>query len=304
MNRMQCLKSIKVRRSPWILTRFKSTDASASEVEHFRNLAPTWWDTHGNQRILHLMNLARLDFIQRNIRNTIKIENSDIYVPGFNYKKFLPKDISTAVQEEFDNEIEKILISRKLKVLDVGCGGGILAESMGRLPYVQHVTGVDLTKDCIEVAKLHAKKDPALKGKLTYELKAVEDVEPNEGYDIVTCFEMLEHVDSPSSILSHSWRKLKPNGILFISTINKDLISWFTTIFMGEYVLKIVPVGTHHLNKYVNSKDIIKWFQSTVPNKYQVMDVKGTMYLPFKAWVEHNCSDVGNYFLAIKKLPK
>lgn len=287
-------------RSNKICSRKKSTLASQDEISHFQELAPSWWDTNGPQRILHLMNNGRMDFIQRIMRQSIKVSDPDTYIPGFNYREFLPPHVSKNIDHELNLEVDAQLATKKLNVLDIGCGGGILSEAVARLPNVEHVTGIDLTEECIEIAQLHASGDPALKGKVHYELKALEDVEGV--YDMVTCFEMLEHVDVPSEILRHAWMKLKPNGVLFLSTINRDLVSWFTTIFMGEHVLKIVPTGTHHLNKYIKSGEILEWFQQKEPHTHQVLETKGTMYLPLKGWVEHDCTDLGNYFMALKKL--
>ncbi|EHN00385.1 Coq3p [Saccharomyces cerevisiae x Saccharomyces kudriavzevii VIN7] len=283
-------------------TRHKSTDASEDEVKHFRELAPTWWDTNGSQRILHKMNLARLDFVQRTIRNQVKIQDPEIFVPAFNYKEFLPEYVCDNIQREIQESIESSLDERPgMSVLDVGCGGGILSESLARLKWVKSVQGIDLTHECIMVAKAHSKKDPMLERKLSYECKALEDVTGQ--FNIITCMEMLEHVDVPSEILRHCWTRLSPdNGVLFLSTINRDLISWFTTIYMGENVLKVVPKGTHHLSKYINSKEIIAWFNDNYSGQFRLLDLKGTMYLPLRGWVEHDCSDVGNYFMAIQRL--
>lgn len=280
--------------------RFKTTSASKDEIGHFQELAPSWWNVNGSQRILHLMNNTRLDFIQRIIRQNVKVDYPDTYIPGFQYKAFFPQRVSQEIENDLELKITEKLEKSKFDVLDIGCGGGILAECLARLPITRRVTGIDLTPDVIKVAREHSSKDPVLNGKLEYRLQALEEVE--EKYDLVTCFEMLEHVDVPAEILRHAWMKLKPQGVLFLSTINRDLISWFTTIFMGEYVLGVVPVGTHHLNKYIKSSEIKEWFQENEPNTHKVLDAKGVMYYPFNGWAEHDCPDVGNYFMAIKKL--
>lgn len=280
--------------------RLNSTSASKDEIDHFQELAPTWWDVNGSQRILHLMNNSRLDFIQRITRQGVKITESDTYIPGFNYKDFFPSQISRSIENDIEGKISTELQDVKYDVLDIGCGGGILAECLARLPNTRYVTGIDLTPEVIDAAKAHAQKDPALDGKLEYRLQPLEEVEGT--FDLVTCFEMLEHVDIPSEILRHAWMRLKPEGILFLSTINRDLVSWFTTIFMGEHVLKVVPVGTHHLSKYIKSSEVKDWFRKNEPKTHIVLDTKGVMYRPFNGWVEHNCADIGNYFMAIKKI--
>ena len=215
-------------------TRCKSTDASEDEVKHFQELAPTWWDTDGSQRILHKMNLARLDFVQRTLRSQVKIQDPDVFVPGYNYKEFLPEYVSENIQREVQDSLETSLGERpEMRVLDVGCGGGILSESLARLKWVKNVQGIDLTRECIMVAKEHAKKDPIIEGKVNYECKALEDVTGQ--FDIITCMEMLEHVDVPSEILRHCWARLNPDkGILFLSTINRDFISLhFITMYFS-----------------------------------------------------------------------
>ena len=281
--------------------RFKTTAASKDEVEHFTQLAPSWWDTNGSQRILHKMNLGRLDFIRDTLNKTVQVKNPDIFMPGYNYKEFMPESISHIIENEWNQSLSQELIKKQFKVLDIGCGGGILAESMARQPFVKKVLGIDLTPECITVAKEHAKQDPALDGKVEYKEIALEDVKGKD-FDIITCFEMLEHVDKPGDILEHAWRRLKPEGVMFISTINRDLVSWFTTIFMGEDILRIVPRGTHHLSKYINASEIEEWFQKKHSRDHKLLNLKGTMYIPTQGWIEHDCTSIGNYFMAVKKL--
>ncbi|SCU94234.1 LAME_0F06656g1_1 [Lachancea meyersii CBS 8951] len=276
-----------------------STSTSQDEMKHFSDLAPSWWDVSGPQRILHKMNLARMDFIQKTLREQYTA-GPETYVPGFNYKAFLPRQIAKAIENELDQDIHSQLYGQKLEVLDIGCGGGILAESLARMPFVSKVKGIDLTPECIEIAESHALKDPSLTGKLAYEVQSLEEVAGS--YDLVTCLEMLEHVDHPSEILRHAWSRLKEGGILVVSTINRDPISWFTTIFVAEQVLKLVPRGTHHVSKYINSEEIKQWFQEECSGQHQVLNCKGAMYVPLSGWSEHDYSGVGNYFMAIKKV--
>ncbi|SCU91342.1 LAFA_0F03180g1_1 [Lachancea sp. 'fantastica'] len=276
-----------------------STSTSQDEMKHFGELAPSWWDSSGPQRILHKMNLKRMDFIQKTLQKQYQA-GPETYVPGFNHQAFLPKQISTAIEQELDQDISAQLNGQKLQVLDVGCGGGILAECLARLPFVSKVKGIDLTPECIKIAQLHASKDPVLEGKLSYDVQPLEKVEGV--YDLVTCLEMLEHVDHPSEILRHAWKKLKVGGTLIVSTINRDPVSWFTTIFMAEQVLKLVPRGTHHVSKYINSEEIVEWFKDECKGQHEILDCKGVMYVPFSGWIEHDHSGVGNYFMAIKKI--
>ncbi|SCU81532.1 LAMI_0B06656g1_1 [Lachancea mirantina] len=276
-----------------------STASSAEEILHFGQLAPTWWDVRGPQRILHKMNLVRMDFVREVVLSQLKV-GSETFIPGYNYHDMVSKPISQAIEKQISQDLQAKLSEKRLELLDVGCGGGIFAECAARLPYVSKVLGIDVTPECVEVAKAHSKLDPQLKDKLEYKMESLEKV-PGQ-YDIVTCFEMLEHVDEPAAILRHAWQKVKPDGILVLSTINRGPLSWFTTIFVAENLLGLVPRGTHHLDKYINSAEISQWFQDEYPAAHKLLECKGTMYIPAKGWILHDQTDVGNYFMAFKKL--
>lgn len=283
----------------------KKTSTSQDEMDHFNQLASTWWDVDGPQRILHKMNLLRMDFIQETLRNSIPLNENvsnpeeEVYVPGYSLD-LLPKPIADQIvkEQEFKRDL-LVSQSPKLKALDIGCGGGILSESLARLKQIESVKGIDLSTDVVEAAKLHKRLDPTLNEKLTYQLSAIEDISADERYDIVTMFEVLEHVSLPSEFLSSALKHVKPNGWLFISTINRDFISWFTTIFMGEHVLKIVPVGTHHLDKYINESELQEWFAEKP--EFKVVSSKGCIYLPFNGWSFTSSPNVGNFFMAIQR---
>ncbi|KAI5956845.1 COQ3 [Candida jiufengensis] len=285
------------------------TSSSPSEMTHFNALASSWWDVNGPQRILHKMNLLRMDFIYDTIQSHLKLntnvasEEDEIYIPPFNLD-LLPTQIKNKIIEDQNLRKEQLLNITRLNVLDVGCGGGILSESMARLPFVGTVKGIDLSSDVLQAANLHKSKDPILTNKLSYELCAIEDIPKNEKFDIVTMFEVLEHVDYPSRVLQEGLERLDVGGWLFLSTINRDPISWFTTIFMGEHILKIVPVGTHTLEKYINQYEIKDWLEedSTRKQQYQVASTKGCVYIPAYGWKFTSCPDIGNYFMAIQRV--
>ncbi|KAH3673551.1 hypothetical protein WICMUC_003658 [Wickerhamomyces mucosus] len=284
----------------------KKTSTSKDEMDHFNQLAETWWDVNGPQRILHKMNLLRMDFIQQTLRNHIQLNkdvtnpDDEIYVPGYSLK-LLPKQISEQILLEQNLKRDEIQRDQpKLNILDIGCGGGILSESLARLKNVESVKGIDLSTDVLKAANLHKSLDPDIESKISYELTAIEDVPKTEIFDLITMFEILEHVNFPNEVLSSALTHLKPNGWLFISTINRDFVSWFTTIFMGEHVLKIVPIGTHHLDKYIDETEIKDWFKKKP--EFEVKDSKGCTYLPFKGWVFSPTPNVGNYFMAIQRV--
>lgn len=286
------------------------TATSEDELSHFNSLASSWWDVNGPQRILHKMNLLRMDFIYDNIRSHVKLNiegtpiEEEIYIPPYNLD-LLPTAIKNRILSEQELKRNEILNNSKLSVLDVGCGGGILSESIARLNFIKSVKGIDLSKDVLEAAKLHKSKEPMFNesDKLSYELKAIEDLDINHEYDIITMFEMLEHVTYPSRVLIEALLRVKVGGWVFLSTINRDFVSWFTTIFMGEHVLRIVPVGTHTLDKYINQLEIKEWFEKDPERmeSFEVVDTKGCVYLPAYGWKFTSNPNIGNYFMAIQR---
>lgn len=290
----------------------KNTSITAEEMSHFNALASSWWDVEGPQRILHKMNLLRMDFIHSTIRDHLKLNKpgtpieDEIYIPPYGID-LLPKEIKTRIVAEQESRRNEILKKSSLKALDVGCGGGILSESLARLPFIGSVKGIDLSNEVLEAAKMHRKKDPFFTSmhpkKLQYELTAIEDLSKGENYDIITMFEMLEHVTYPAKVLEEALLRVKVGGWVFISTINRDFISWFTTIFMGEHVLRIVPVGTHNLEKYIDQTEIKDWIEKDheTPKSFKVMKSSGCIYLPAYGWKFTSNPDVGNYFMAIQR---
>lgn len=283
-----------------------ATGSSKEELSHFDALASSWWDVNGPQRILHKMNLLRMDFIRDNIRQHLKLNEPDmdpdeeVYIPPYNLD-LLPESIRANIILDQELRRDEILEDNLVKVLDVGCGGGILSESMARLPFVELVKGIDLSPDVIKAAEVHLLKDPMLREKLTYKLQAIEQLPKKEKYDIITLFEILEHVDYPANILKEALSRLNSDGWLFLSTINRDFVSWFTTILMGEHLLRIVPVGTHTLEKYIKHDEIKQWLEAYSEN-FKLMGSKGCVYIPSYGWKFTDMPNCGNYFMAIKKI--
>jgi ubiquinone biosynthesis O-methyltransferase len=188
--------------------------------------------------------------------------------------------------------------------LDIGCGGGIFAESAARLPSTKHVTAIDPTPSVLAVAKAHARKDPSLAGKLTYKLTSVEQLPvptaDGEGYDVVTLFEVLEHVDDPAAFLDRVRPLVKPGGWLVMSTIARTWMSWLTTNLIAEDILRIVPPGTHDWNKYINEDELRGYLAG---KGWDSAKVVGVVYVPGLGWREVKGSEkVGNYFFAVRKV--
>ncbi len=145
---------------------------------------------------------------------------------------------------------------RGKKVLDVGCGGGILAEAMSARG--AEVTGIDLGEAPLTVARLHLKESSQ---KVDYRRIAAEELARNEphAYDVVTCMEMLEHVPNPAATIAACAQLVKPDGHVFFSTINRNPKSWLFAILGAEYILKLLPRGTHDYMKFIRPSEMERW---------------------------------------------
>lgn len=196
---------------------------------------------------------------------------------------------------------------RRLRYLDIGCGGGIFAESAARLSSTASVTAIDPSPDVLGVARAHASRDPALRpetGRLNYLNTTIEALptpqSSEEQFDVVSVFEVVEHVDTPAAFLDRCGAFVKPGGWLVLSTIARTWTSWFVTNVMAEDVLRMVPRGTHDWNKYINDDELSGHFAKKAGwNSPRVM---GVIYVPGLGWKEVGGSEkVGNYFFGIRK---
>ncbi len=145
-------------------------------------------------------------------------------------------------------------------ILDVGCGGGILAESMAREGAC--VTGLDMAAEPLEVARLHALEENIALNYIQETVESHADTHAQQ-YDLVTCMEMLEHVPDPASVIHACARLVKPGGHAFFSTINRNAKSWLMAIIAAEYVLKMVPEGTHNIKKFIRPSELLNWVDQT-----------------------------------------
>ena len=191
------------------------------EIEKFSRIAEEWWNPNGKFKPLHNFNPIRIKYIKDNIIKDFKIKASS--------KPF-----------------------KNIKILDIGCGGGLLSEPMCRLG--ASVVGIDASEKNIEVAKFHAKKS---KLKIDYRVASPEKLKTKIKFDVILNMEIVEHVKDINFFIQESSKLLRKNGVMFIATLNKTLKSYAFAIIGAEYILKWLPIGTHDWEKFVRPNDLI-----------------------------------------------
>lgn len=183
------------------------------------------------------------------------------------------------------------------KLLDVGCGGGILAEAMAQRG--ADVTGIDMGEAPLSVARLHALETGV---NINYRKIAAETLatEAAGQFDIVTCLEMLEHVPDPSSIINACAQLVKPGGDVYFSTINRNPKAYAFAILGAEYLLKLLPKGTHEYKKFIRPSELAKWLRQS---GLELQDITGMTYNPLTKNYKLDPQDVSvNYLLHAKKI--
>lgn len=181
------------------------------------------------------------------------------------------------------------------KIVDVGCGGGILAEAMAKEGAA--VTGIDLAEKSLKVARLHS-LDTGIS--VDYQLRSAEALAADEPeqYDIVTCMEMLEHVPDPASIIHACATLVKPNGWVFFSTLNRNPKSFLYAIVGAEYLLKLLPTGTHHYESFIKPSELSR---SARQANLSTHDLRGLEYNPLTQHYSLTSDSSVNYLLATRK---
>ena len=241
-----------------------------SEVDKFNKLAHEWWDRSGAFATLHHINPLRLNWIEDNIKR------------GY-------QSVDTA------KTADSGLMGKK--VLDVGCGGGILSESMARRG--ADVTGIDLGTENLKAATLHAAQSN-LDKTLRYQHIPVEQLAVTHAgqFDVVTCMEMLEHVPDPAAIVDACFKLLAPGGVCVLSTINRNPKSYLFAIVGAEYVLRLLDRGTHDYAKFITPAELDKM---AITAGFDRQDIIGLHYNPLtkRYWLAQNV-DV-NYMMAVHK---
>jgi len=191
--------------------------------------------------------------------------------------------------------IESITSLAGKKVLDVGCGGGILAESLSKAGGI--VTGIDLSNKALKVAELHQLESNT---SVQYRSISAEDLakqEP-ETYDVVTCMEMLEHVPDPSSVVQACATLCKPGGSIFFSTLNRNPKSYLFAIIGAEYILKLLPKGTHEYDKFIKPSELAGFTRQA---GLELLEIKGMTYNPLTQIYRLGSDTDVNYMIATRK---
>ena len=197
------------------------TTVNKIEIEKFSKMAKDWWNPGGKFKPLHLFNPARIAFIKEKLI--------------FHFK--------------LDTNSSKPL--KKLKILDIGCGGGLLCEPLNKLGAI--VTGIDPSSDNIEVAKLHSKK---MNLNINYMQYSPENLNFKNKFDVILNMEVVEHVSNINLFIKNCSKLVKKNGIMFVATINKNLKSYVLAILGAEYILSWLPIGTHDWHKFLTPQDL------------------------------------------------
>ena len=199
----------------------KTNTINKKEIEKFSQIAEEWWDPDGKFKPLHKFNPIRISYIKNNIISSFKLNASDT----------------------------KPL--KKVKILDIGCGGGLLSEPMCRLG--GEVVGIDASSKNINVAELHAKKNNL---NIKYLCTSPENLNTKDKFDVILNMEIIEHVEDVNFFLESCSKLLKKNGIMFVATLNKTLKSYLFAIVGAEYILRWLPIGTHEWEKFIKPTDL------------------------------------------------
>ena len=233
------------------------------EIEKFSKLADEWWDVNGKFKPLHMFNPVRIEYIL---------------------------DITTS---HFKIDKSKKLPLNNLKILDIGCGGGLISEPMTRLG--SKITAIDASSKNISIAKAHAKKSNL---NITYLNNVPEDLNAQDKFDVILNLEVVEHVENLDLYLKSCSKLLKPKGIMFTATLNRTFTSYIKAIVGAEYILKWLPIGTHDWNKFIKPEELEKKITDL---DFSIINLTGLSFNPFfKEWKRTEDLSV-NYILVAQK---
>jgi 2-polyprenyl-6-hydroxyphenyl methylase / 3-demethylubiquinone-9 3-methyltransferase len=238
----------------------------AAEVERFAKLGAEWWDPRGKMAVLHKFNPVRLAYI---------------------------RDHASA---RFGRDAKRLDCLKGLRILDIGCGGGILSEPLARLG--AHVLGADPSPTNIEVARRHASDVGVIVDYRSTTVEALADA--GERFDIVLAMEVVEHVADLPLFVRRCAEMVRPSGLMIVATLNRTLKSFALAIVGAEYVLGWLPRGTHQWDKFVTPNELEALLEK---NRLRVTDERGVIYnLLADAWQLSTDTDV-NYMVVAERAP-
>ena len=241
----------------------KNITINQKEIDKFSKLAEEWWDPNGKFKPLHKFNPVRLDYIKKSILKKFK-------------KKTKDKSLNN------------------IKILDIGCGGGLLCEPLSKLG--ADVIGIDASEKNIKIAKTHARKNNL---KINYYCASPENFLYKQKFDVVLNMEIIEHVENVNIFLKESSKFLKKDGVMFIATLNKTLKSYIFAILGAEYILRWLPIGTHDWNMFIKP-DKLK--QICKNNSLILDEVHGVKYNIFSGDWDLSTDDDINYMAKFNKV--
>lgn len=206
--------------------------------------------------------------------------------------EFRPLHVLNPVRLDYIDERAAL---RGKRVLDVGCGGGILSEAMARRG--AQVTGIDLAPQTIEVAQLHA-LESQLAVRYVREAAETHAAHSPGAYDVVTCMEMLEHVPEPASVLRALHDLVRPGGDVFVSTLNRNLKAYLMAVVGAEYVLNLLPRGTHTYERFIKPSELSRWARDAQLN---MADIAGLAYDPLQHTARRSSNVDVNYMMHLRR---
>ena len=217
----------------------KKITINKKEIDKFSKLAEEWWDPNGKFKPLHNFNPVRLKYIKDSIVK--KYKNNDKKRP-----------------------------LKNIRILDIGCGGGLLCEPLSKLG--AEVVGIDASEKNIKIAKLHSRENNL---KINYFCASPENFKIKGKFDVILNMEIVEHVENVNFFLNQSTKFLKKEGLMFVATLNKTLKSFFFAIIGAEYVLRWLPIGTHDWDMFIEPKKLINICKN---NNLVLRDLFGVKY--------------------------
>ena len=239
------------------------TTVNKEEIQKFSKLAEEWWDVNGKFKPLHMFNPTRIEYI---------LDKISLHY-GLNRKNKLPL--------------------KNLKILDIGCGGGLISEPMSRLG--AEITGIDASEKNIKVASIHAQKN---KLNINYLNNSPEELTKKQAYDVVLNLEVVEHVEDLDLYLRSCSNLLKKNGLMFTATLNRTMTSYIKAIVGAEYILRWLPIGTHDWNKFIKPEELE---EKLIKYNFSIKNVTGLNFNPLmKKWSQSKNLSV-NYIITAGK---